>query len=87
MKASSILAVVLATVALSVGGAFGASQFARTDAASAGGSSQIVSQLKKVNANLDDLNRAVGSSPYSNGTVRGLLKGICKQQGSFTCTP
>jgi hypothetical protein len=48
---------------------------------------QIDSHLSSVNRNISKTNSAIGSSQFSSGTVRGLLKGICKEAGSIYCSP
>jgi hypothetical protein len=91
----NLLAVVL--VAVLAGSAFGfalggASNPPSASAASA--DSQIVAQLKKLNAkvsatnsNLAALRDQIGSTQTAPGSVRGLLTIICDYTASISCKP
>ena len=83
-----LLAVVI--VAVLAGSAFGfalaeASNPPSADAAST--NTQLVTELKKVNAKLATLNRQTGTSQTAEGSVRGLLTIICDYTASISCKP
>jgi hypothetical protein len=77
-------------VAVLAGSAFGfalaeASNPPSADAATT--NSQIVTELKKVNAKLATLNRQTGTTQTAEGSVRGLLTIICDYTASIDCSP
>ena len=77
-------------VAVLAGSAFGfalaeASNPPSADAATT--NSQIVTELKKVNAKLATLNRQTGTTQTAEGSVRGLLTIICDFTASISCKP
>jgi flagellar basal body-associated protein FliL len=81
-----LLIVVLVAVALStaIGFALG-SAAAPQSADAASTNTQIVSQLKQLNANVRNLNGKIGANQTDQGTVRGLLTIICDYTASIPC--
>jgi predicted PurR-regulated permease PerM len=88
-----LLAVVLVAVLFSTAIGFALGSVGNPSSADAAStSSQIVTQLKRVNTNLaklgakvDTLNSRVGNSNTAPGTMRGLLTIICDYTASISC--
>ncbi|MEJ7783745.1 MAG: hypothetical protein WKF96_03005 [Solirubrobacteraceae bacterium] len=80
-----LFAVIVVSVMLSTAIGFAFGSVKNPPAAAASTSTQIVTQLKAVNAKLQTLNTRVGDTSTSDGTVRGLLTIICDYTASISC--
>ena len=86
-----LLAVVFITVFLStaIGFTFGwaASPENANATNAATGQTEVVKQLKKLNAQMASLNSKTGDTQQAAGSVRGLLTIICDYTAPINCKP
>jgi hypothetical protein len=85
-----LLAVVVIAVLISTGIGFVLGWMSNPQSANAGTSStntQVVQQLKKLNAQMAALNDKTGNTQQQDGSVRGLLTIICDYTAPINCKP
>jgi peptidoglycan hydrolase CwlO-like protein len=85
--AKQLIALVLIAVLVSTATGFALGTASNPQRAGAATSSEVVTQLKRLNNKVKTLNVQIGEQQQSRGSVRGLLTIICDYTASIDCKP
>jgi peptidoglycan hydrolase CwlO-like protein len=83
--AKQVIALVLIAVLVSTATGFALGAASNPQRAGAATSSEVVTQLKRLNNKVKTLNVQIGEQQQSKGSVRGLLTIICDYTASIDC--